>query len=42
MAPLGWLFSGMMKKCIRADLEDTKRHLEGGGQAVPAAGEAAG
>ena len=28
MTPLGWLMSGMMKKCIRQDLEDIKRSAE--------------
>jgi hypothetical protein len=30
MMPLGWLMAGVAKKCMRADLEDLKRHLEGG------------
>lgn len=33
-APLGFLFAGSMKKCMRRDLDDLKRHLE---QATPAA-----
>lgn len=28
MTPLGWLMSGVMKKCVRQDLEDLKRSAE--------------
>ncbi len=31
MTPLGWLMTGVMKKCILGDLEDLKRHIEAGG-----------
>lgn len=28
MMPLGWLMSGMLKKCLEKDLNDLKHHLE--------------
>jgi len=31
MTPLGWLMSGMMKKCLAEDLEAMRRHLEAQG-----------
>ena len=28
VAPLGWLMSGMMKKCVAKDLENIKTYIE--------------
>ncbi len=31
MSPMGWMMSGMMKKCLAQDLVDIKQAIEGGG-----------
>jgi carbon monoxide dehydrogenase subunit G len=35
MAPLGWLMSGMMKKCVVKDLENIKAYIEKAGARTP-------
>jgi hypothetical protein len=36
MTPLGWLLSGMMKKCVVKDLENIKAFIEKKGAPTPA------
>ena len=36
MTPLGWLMSGMMKKCVVKDLENIKAYIEKPGATTPA------
>ena len=38
MSPLGWLMSGMMKKCVVKDLENIKTHMESEGASARSSG----